>query len=188
MAISVVVNFPNNIDEETIIVFELSAHQLQNIEVSPHIAVLLNIFPEHLDHFDSFAAYEKAKLNVGKYQKFGDKIIVSESVAGKIKKFNSDKITIDETEYLINLEPEEPIAEASAAAYSLAHHFSKSYPQVAAKYLEATEDLVLTSSEWQEITNLNDKLESEWGSPGSGYAAVIVPDKPTLNELQQKLF
>ncbi len=86
----------SKIDKKTIIVFELSAHQLQNIEVSPHIAVLLNIFPEHLDYFDSLAAYEKAKLNVGKYQKFGDKIIVSERVVGKTKKFNSDRININE--------------------------------------------------------------------------------------------
>ena len=89
-------NHISKIDNETIVVFELSAHQLQNIEISPHIAVLLNIFPEHLDHFDSFEKYEAAKLNIGKYQKYGDKLIVSERITGKIKPFPSDSITINE--------------------------------------------------------------------------------------------
>jgi len=56
------------IDEETIVVFELSAHQLEYLHSSPHVAVLLNIFPEHLDHFGDFEAYRKAKLNIFNFQ------------------------------------------------------------------------------------------------------------------------
>ena len=33
-----------DIDDDTTVVFELSAHQLESIHVSPHISVLLNIF------------------------------------------------------------------------------------------------------------------------------------------------
>jgi UDP-N-acetylenolpyruvoylglucosamine reductase len=57
-----------NIDEQTIIVAELSAHQLEFVRHSPHIAVLLNLYQEHLDHFNSFASYVQAKWNITKFQ------------------------------------------------------------------------------------------------------------------------
>jgi len=66
------------IDSETIIVFELSAHQLENITSSPHISVLLNLFPEHLDYFNSFEKYSEAKLNIVKFQRENDEFIFSE--------------------------------------------------------------------------------------------------------------
>jgi UDP-N-acetylmuramoyl-L-alanine---L-glutamate ligase len=62
----------DKINEDTIIVFEMSSHQLENIEVSPHIAILLNIFREHLDHYDSYDAYKEAKMNIARWQKEGD--------------------------------------------------------------------------------------------------------------------
>ena len=54
------------INNNSIIVFELSAHQLQFIHRSPHIGILLNVFEEHLDHFGTFEAYRDAKLNIFK--------------------------------------------------------------------------------------------------------------------------
>ena len=58
------------INNKSIIVFELSAHQLQFIHRSPHIGILLNVFEEHLDHFGTFEAYRDAKLNI--IRKMGD--------------------------------------------------------------------------------------------------------------------
>ncbi len=58
----------DHIGPETQVVFEMSSHQLQNIRVSPRIAVLLNIFEEHLDHYASFDAYQQAKMNIVKWQ------------------------------------------------------------------------------------------------------------------------
>jgi len=52
---------------DTIIVFELSAHQLQYVRHSPHVALLLNVFEEHLDYFGTLAAYRNAKLNILRY-------------------------------------------------------------------------------------------------------------------------
>ena len=59
-----------NINNATIVVFELSAHQLQFIHRSPHIGILLNVFEEHLDHFGTFEAYRDAKFNI--IRKMGD--------------------------------------------------------------------------------------------------------------------
>lgn len=61
-----------NIKENTPVVFELSAHQLRDVHTSPHVGVLLNIFPEHLDFFKDFAHYKEAKLHLFNYQKPGD--------------------------------------------------------------------------------------------------------------------
>ena len=39
------------VGKDTIIVFEMSCHQLEYLTVSPRIALLLNIHEEHLDHY-----------------------------------------------------------------------------------------------------------------------------------------
>lgn len=61
-----------NIEPDTHIVYEISSHQLECINVSPHIAVLLNIFQEHLDHYNSYNDYQEAKLRIGQFQKESD--------------------------------------------------------------------------------------------------------------------
>ncbi|MBR1769867.1 MAG: UDP-N-acetylmuramoyl-L-alanine--D-glutamate ligase [Bacteroidales bacterium] len=53
-----------NIDDHTIIVLELSCHQLQHIKKAPHISVLLNLYEEHLDHYTSYEDYQLSKLNL----------------------------------------------------------------------------------------------------------------------------
>ncbi len=74
----------SEISENTIVVFELSAHQLEYVHHSPKAAVLLNIFPEHLDHFKNFDAYRLAKLNVTKYQHKDDLLVTTKALAEDI--------------------------------------------------------------------------------------------------------
>ena len=69
----------NDINERTIIVYELSAHQLQFINKSPHVGILLNVFEEHLDHFGTFEKYKDAKINVLRYMSEDDFAIVNQS-------------------------------------------------------------------------------------------------------------
>lgn len=65
----------DDIKDDTIIVYELSCHQLENIHVSPHIAVLLNIYEEHLDHYHKMDAYAQTKKNIYTYQTENDYLI-----------------------------------------------------------------------------------------------------------------
>ena len=69
----------NDISKRTIIVYELSAHQLQFINRSPHVGILLNVFEEHLDHFGTFEKYKDAKVNVLRYMSEDDFAIVNQS-------------------------------------------------------------------------------------------------------------
>ena len=58
----------DKIEEDTLIVFELSAHQLEFVRYSPDYSILLNLFPEHLDYFKTKENYFRAKLNIAKFQ------------------------------------------------------------------------------------------------------------------------
>jgi len=67
----------DEITDETILICEMSSHQLEYVKFSPHIAVLLNIYEEHLDHYSSYEDYQLAKVNIFRYQKSDDVIIYS---------------------------------------------------------------------------------------------------------------
>ena len=55
---------------------ELSSYQLADIHHSPHIAVFLNLYPEHLDHHGDFQTYGEAKANIARFQHQGDRLIL----------------------------------------------------------------------------------------------------------------
>lgn len=95
-------------DETDIFVFELSSHQLEHVKYSPHIAVILNIFEEHLDHYNSYEEYKEAKRNIFKYQKETDYYILNnemkEIILGKYELISNTINVIDkEIELPINL-------------------------------------------------------------------------------------
>ena len=53
---------------EDYIVLELSSFQLMNMDISPDIAVITNITPNHLDIHKSYEEYIGSKANIFKYQ------------------------------------------------------------------------------------------------------------------------
>ena len=67
-----VFDFIEELTQDTIVVLEMSSHQLEYMKTSPNIAILLNIFPDHLDHYNSYEEYAKAKCNIYRHQKEGD--------------------------------------------------------------------------------------------------------------------
>ena len=61
--------FLEKIKPEDIVVLELSSFQLQDLEQSPQIAVVLNITPDHLNHHIDLEEYVKAKSSILAFQK-----------------------------------------------------------------------------------------------------------------------
>lgn len=69
------------------IALELSCHQLQYTSHSPHIAVLTNIYPEHLDHYRDYEEYIQAKFNILRYQKVSDWSILNGEQIDEMHKY-----------------------------------------------------------------------------------------------------
>lgn len=65
----------NEITDDMVIILELSSHQLEYIRKAPAVALLLNLFQEHLDHYRDFRHYQLAKFNITARQKPGDLLI-----------------------------------------------------------------------------------------------------------------
>jgi UDP-N-acetylmuramoylalanine--D-glutamate ligase len=88
-------DFLKKIRKNDWVVLELSSFQLEDMTVSPHIAVIVNFFKEHLapadpynpNYHTSMQDYWRAKLNIAKWQKRGDKVAVSRNLAAKIKSY-----------------------------------------------------------------------------------------------------
>lgn len=70
----------DEIEKDTVILFEMSCHQLDHIKCSPHIAVFLNLFPEHLDHYGTMERYTQAKLGITKNQTENDFLLTGEAM------------------------------------------------------------------------------------------------------------
>lgn len=61
---------------DLVAVIEMSSHQLEFTKASPHVAVLVNIYQEHLDHYKTgYEGYVGAKLNIALHQKKDDVLI-----------------------------------------------------------------------------------------------------------------
>lgn len=88
------------------VIAELSCHQLENIRHSPSTSVLLNIFEEHLDHYNSPHEYFMTKVGIYLNQREGDQLFVN----------SSDKIT---SKYLEDYPAKSDITNTSSNKESL---------------------------------------------------------------------
>ena len=112
-----------NIKPEDVIVIELSSFQLMDMDVSPDIAVVTNIYPDHLNVHKSYDEYQEAKKNIFKYQNEKGVVILNKDnditysfakeAQGKLILFSSKEKL--ENGYIYNIVPEEEIS------YSLCH-------------------------------------------------------------------
>ena len=61
-------DFLPKLSKKSITILELSSFQLQNLGISPHIAVILHIYPDHLDAHKDFKEYLNAKAEISAHQ------------------------------------------------------------------------------------------------------------------------
>ena len=78
-----ILDYIDEMDNDTKLVIECSSYQLENIEVSPHIGLIINLYEEHLNYHITLENYWYSKLNMFKYQNNNDYMI-----------YNSDNINV----------------------------------------------------------------------------------------------
>jgi len=74
-ALDLISEMKSTTPDQAVVVLEMSSHQLLDLHSSPHIAVIQNIVPEHLDYYGNFENYVAAKANIAKFQTENDYVI-----------------------------------------------------------------------------------------------------------------
>ena len=95
-----------NIDDNTICVVEMAALQLEFVEHSPHIAAIINLYEDHLDHAGTIEHYHQDKLNIFKYQDSTDYTIYCKDIEPLNSYINDSYKGI---KYMINFESDNSI-------------------------------------------------------------------------------
>ncbi|MDA3814813.1 MAG: UDP-N-acetylmuramoyl-L-alanine--D-glutamate ligase [Patescibacteria group bacterium] len=70
----------SQIEENTFVVFELSSWRLSGVDklkISPKIAIVTNIYPDHLNHYLSMENYIEDKKAIFRHQEEGDNLILN---------------------------------------------------------------------------------------------------------------
>lgn len=89
----------HEIEEDSLLILELSCHQLEYMTVSPKLGVLLNIYEEHLDHYGTMEKYIASKEKIYVNQLAGDLLYVHPSVAPKENSYRGTCVFVEaETE------------------------------------------------------------------------------------------
>lgn len=86
------------ISKDDLVVAELSSFQLHTLQKSPHIAVVTNLSPNHLDVHKDMAEYIEAKANIFRFQNGSDLLVLNADnditfgfalqAAGKVRMFS----------------------------------------------------------------------------------------------------
>lgn len=71
------IEFLDQLDKKDLVVLELSSFQLQDLDKSPYIAVVLDIKSDHLDYHKNQKEYEDAKANIVKHQTKKDFTVIN---------------------------------------------------------------------------------------------------------------
>ena len=66
-----------NINENSIIVLEMSSFQLMGMNISPNISLITNIYPDHLNVHKNMEEYVEAKKEIFKSQNLNDIIVLN---------------------------------------------------------------------------------------------------------------
>lgn len=92
------------IHDDSVVVYELSAHQLEYVHNSPRVGVLLNVFEEHLDHFGTFERYKQAKFNLLRFMGEDDYAVVHDSLMMETLSLGVNSVTFSRMDFDIDEE------------------------------------------------------------------------------------
>ncbi len=87
------------ITNQSWIVYEMSSHQLEFVNHSPHWSVLLNLHQEHLDHYRSYLHYRNAKWNIASHQLQTDFLVACGDESQVLEDMENQRITSQVMKY-----------------------------------------------------------------------------------------
>lgn len=90
----------DDINQDSIVVYELSSFQLWDLKYAPRVAVITNIEPDHLDVHDDFDDYVSAKMNITRLQDSSDFLVYN-----YLNKIVHDNVSKIKTEASTNFIP-----------------------------------------------------------------------------------
>ena len=76
------INYVDNMEADDIAILELSSFQLDQMTISPNVAVILNITPNHLDRHVTMEAYTAAKARILEFQSKDDVAVLGRDDKG----------------------------------------------------------------------------------------------------------
>lgn len=84
----------SEMDERDVVILELSSFQLMNMKISPNIAVITNITPNHLDIHTSYEEYIESKMNIFNFQDKNDILVLNydNDITREFKKIAPGKV------------------------------------------------------------------------------------------------
>jgi UDP-N-acetylmuramoylalanine--D-glutamate ligase len=72
----------DKMQSDDLVVMEVSSFQLELMSLSPQVAAVLNLTPNHLDRHGTMEAYRKAKARILQFQQPGDRAVLGRDDAG----------------------------------------------------------------------------------------------------------
>jgi len=75
------VSLLDDISENDYVILELSSFQVQDLDKSPHLAVITNLYSEHQDYHQDLSEYHNSKYNLLKYQTDKDLTVLNDKSA-----------------------------------------------------------------------------------------------------------
>ena len=76
------INYVDNMKSDDVAILELSSFQLEQMTISPNIAAILNITPNHLDRHGTMEAYTAAKKHILEFQSEQDTAVLGRDDKG----------------------------------------------------------------------------------------------------------
>lgn len=108
--------------EHSIFVLELSSYQLAELDVSPDVAVITNLYRDHIDYHGSLEKYWEAKHNIVRYMNAENKVVFNpqtEMVFHWIAENGAKELQIDPNE-VVDMKQSQLIGEHNKLNYLLA--------------------------------------------------------------------
>jgi UDP-N-acetylmuramoylalanine--D-glutamate ligase len=75
-------NYVDGMNPDDLAILEISSFQLEQMTISPNVAVVLNITPNHLDRHGTMQAYTAAKRRILEFQRPQDTAVLNRADAG----------------------------------------------------------------------------------------------------------